>query len=34
MKCYKCKKELTEIEKEELYDGVYKCSKCGALNNK
>jgi len=32
MKCYKCKTELIEANKDEMYDTIYICPNCKAMN--
>ena len=32
VKCHTCQKELTDEEKDEGYETVFRCSQCGAMN--
>ncbi len=32
MKCYNCGMELSEKDKDEMYENIYRCPKCGNLN--
>lgn len=34
MLCWKCGNELTENDKLEIYESIYRCSQCGEYNTK
>lgn len=34
MNCYNCGTELNEKDKDELYETIYRCPKCGSMNLK